>query len=343
MKLDLYDTKIIRCLEEAYGLCIESLTLLPIGADFKTTVYRVAAPLGKSYFLKVRSGPFLEASVTVPKYLWDLGARHVISPLPTKFGDLWLTLGAAKAVLYPYVEGHTGAGTPLSKEHWHDFGAAVKNLHLTGFPENVTQDIPKEQFSSTAGIVVKEFLTRIEGPPFETHVAKKTAAFLHSKSAEIRRIIEQTEILANILQSRPLEKVLCHADLHGWNLLIDQSSTLFIVDWDTLIFAPKERDLMFVGAGIWDTTLSQAEESAYFYAGYGQATINHEALCYYRFERILQDLEEYVTHIISSQREDAKSLAESFHYLTSNFRADGTIERAWASWKIASSRARGRS
>ena len=44
---------------------------------------------------------------------------------------------------------------------------------------------------------------------------------------------------------------------------------------------------MFVGAGIWDSGLTAAEEESLFYQGYGQATINKNVLYYYRFERII--------------------------------------------------------
>jgi spectinomycin phosphotransferase len=39
-------------------------------------------------------------------------------------------------------------------------------------------------------------------------------------------------------------------------LIVDKENALYIVDWDTLIFAPVERDLMFIGAGIWDSGLT---------------------------------------------------------------------------------------
>ncbi|MBA4749035.1 MAG: phosphotransferase [Alphaproteobacteria bacterium] len=331
-KPDIHDTKIIKCLEDAYALCVESVTYLPLGADFQTTVYRVTTSQGPSYFLKVRSGPFLEASVTVPKHLWDLGARHVISPLPTKNGNLWVTLGSAKAILYPYIEGCTGADTPLSKEQWSAFGAAVKKLHLTRFPKNITKDTPKEQFSSTSGGTLKDLLTYIESGTFEKPVAAKTAMFLQSKSAELLDVIRKTEDLAQRLKNSPFNYVLCHADLHGWNLMIDQCGALYVVDWDTLIFAPKERDLMFIGAGIWDSILTWTEEETLFYEGYGQVFLDQEALCYYRFERILNDIKEYCDHIFVSGDTDDAALSQSFDYLASNFRPAGTLARAYASW-----------
>jgi len=66
--------------------------------------------------------------------------------------------------------------------------------------------------------------------------------------------------------------ILCHADIHAWNLLIDVNGRLYIVDWDTLIFAPKERDLMFVGAGLGGNGHSLQEEETLFYQGYGSIT-----------------------------------------------------------------------
>jgi spectinomycin phosphotransferase len=41
IKPDLKDKEIIVCLRDAYGLNIEKVEFLPLGADFNTTVYRV--------------------------------------------------------------------------------------------------------------------------------------------------------------------------------------------------------------------------------------------------------------------------------------------------------------
>jgi spectinomycin phosphotransferase len=123
-----------------------------------------------------------------------------------------------------------------------------------------------------------------------------------------------------------------HADIHGWNLIIDKEGALYIVDWDTLIFAPKERDLMFIGAGIWDSGLSPTEEESLFYHGYGQTQINQDAICYYRYIRIIQDIGEYCEHIFLSEDGDIERI-QSFKYLQYNFLPDSTIERAYQSDK----------
>lgn len=332
IKPDLADQEIVRCLRDAYGLNVGTISFLPIGADFNTAVYRVTTSNGADYFLKLRSGEFLEASVSVPKYLADLGITHVIPPLATNTKQLWANLGAFKAILYPYVEGCNGVETKLSDQQWIEFGATMKKLHSTNIPNAIINDVPRETFSSRWRETVKAFLARIENEVFEEPVAVKMALFLKSKSSEILKLVERAEKLAITIQKQPLEYILCHADIHGWNLIVDKEGALYIVDWDTLIFAPKERDLMFVGAGIWDSGRTVTEEGSLFYQGYGQTKINQDAICYYRFERIIQDIGDYCEYIFLSD-EGGDDRMQSFEHLQPVFLPNGAIERAYQSDK----------
>ena len=68
-KPELEDQKIIDCLRSEYGLRVEAIAFLPLGADQNTAVYRAASGDGTGYFVKLRRGAFDEASVAVPKYL----------------------------------------------------------------------------------------------------------------------------------------------------------------------------------------------------------------------------------------------------------------------------------
>ena len=331
IKPNLKDEEIIACLRDAYGLDIATVSFLPIGADFNTAVYRITTTDGADYFLKLRSGEFLEASVSVPKYLANLGIKQVVPPIPTKTEELWASLASFKAILYPYIEGCNGVEAKLSEDQWVQFGASIKKLHSTDIPASITKDVPRETFSSKWRETVKAFLMRIENKAFEEPVAIKMALFLKSKSSEILKIIEQTEALAITIQKQSLEYLLCHADMHGWNLMVDKEATLYIVDWDTLIFAPVERDLMFIGAGIWDSGLTAAEEESLFYQGYDQIKINQDAMAYYRFERIIQDIGDYCEYIFLSD-EGGDDRMQCFEHLQPVFLPNGAIERAYDSY-----------
>ena len=310
----------------------EKIAFLPLGADFNTAVYQVTTSSQVDYFLKLRRGEFIDASVSATKYLADLGVKQVISPLATKTRQLWTSLAPFKAILYPYVEGLNGVEAKLSEDQWVQFGAAIKKLHSTDIPNILTSGTPREVFSSKWRETVKAFLMRIENEVFEEPVAVKMALFLKSKSSKILKLVERAEKLAITIQKQSLEYILCHADIHGWNLLTDKEGAIYIIDWDTLIFAPKERDLMFIGAGISDSGRAPTEEKSLFYQGYGQTNINQDAICYYRFERIIQDIGEYCEQIFLSD-EGGEDRIQSFKYLQSIFLPRGVIEKAYQSDK----------
>jgi spectinomycin phosphotransferase len=171
------------------------------------------------------------------------------------------------------------------------------------------------------------FLARVIEEDFKEPVAAEMAAFLKSKGNETLKLVRRAEELAQVLQDTLPVFILCHADIHGWNLLIDNHGALYMVDWDTLIFAPKERDLMFIGSGLGDSGYSPLKEETLFFRGYGQTNINHMAIAYYRYERIIEDIVVYCEQIFLSD-EGGKDRLRSLEYLKSNFLPNGTIERA---------------
>src|SRR5262245_59090574 len=64
----------------------------------------------------------------------------------------------------------------------------------------------------------------------------------------IHTVLTLLEILAGVLQGRSGPQVICHADLHPGNIVRTPDDHLFVIDWDEVMLAPKERDLLFVRA-----------------------------------------------------------------------------------------------
>src|SRR5262249_6620329 len=134
---------------------------------------------------------------------------------------------------------------------------------------------------------------------FVEPVAAKLAAFLRTRHDEIAELVERADQLGRALLARSPDYVLSHSDLHANNVLIDADSALYLVDWENLIFAPKERDLMFIGAGV-GGRWHRPHEAALFYRGYGQTEIDPTALAYYRYERIVEDIADFCEQLLLS-------------------------------------------
>ncbi len=160
----------------------------------------------------------------------------------------------------------------------------MKALHTSVVPPELARTIPREGYSPVWCDRVTAFLERAASLNFDDPIASRLAHLLDEKSTTIRHILTRAGQLAKELIQQPPVSCLCHGDIHAGNILIDTTNSLYIVDWDTLVFAPKERDLMFIGGGVggaWRTD----HEIEWFYQGYGQTDINLIALSYYRFER----------------------------------------------------------
>lgn len=91
-----------------------------------------------------------------------------------------------------------------------------------------------------------------------------------------------------MLQERSLPFVICHADLHPANLLRDPVGHVFVIDWDEVMLAPKERDFLFIKESSADCEALPGTPA--FWEGYTVVEIDWMALTYYRYERVVQDL-----------------------------------------------------
>ena len=123
--------------------------------------------------------------------------------------------------------------------------------------------------------------------------------------------------------------VVCHTDVHPGNLHLGLDGRLYLVDWDNPRLAPKERDLMFLGAGMGEHDPGDVE-TACFYQGYGAAEINQEALAYYRYERILQDISEFSKQILLTSG-DGEDRFQAYEWFCGQFLPGHEVEAAFAS------------
>ena len=329
-KPDIPDEKIIACLQAEYGLRIIQIDFLPLGGDLSTAVYRAVADDETPYFCKLKFGVFDEISVELPKFLSEQGITQIIPPRVTNTGRLWANKDEFCLILYPFVEGTSGFEIELAESQWAEFSAALKRIHTTLVPSALSRKIAKENYSPESRDICRNVIERLDNETFDDTVTMGLATFLRPKRDTILDLLKHAERFANILASRLPELVVCHSDIHPGNLFIDTKGTLFIVDWDYPILAPKERDLMFIGGGQGFVGRTAQEEEKFFYRHYGHSSVNPIAMAYYRCERNLYDLSVECTRIFSSTLDD-QDRARSLEIITWLFLPGSSIEMAYKS------------
>lgn len=297
-KLDI--AAIFACLETHYGIAVASVRFLPIGYDLDATVHHVVAQDGTAYFLKVRSGPVHAPGLLVPRALIERGVPNILAPLPLGSGELWCHLAGeagATVVLYPFVRGENAMVAGMSDAQWRTFGETLAAVHASGLERDLGGLLPAETFALPSAALVRRIAALVaagevgavgEADP----AAARLATAWRAHAARIRDTLERAEALGRALQRKTFPHVLCHADIHGANVLVGEDGRIHLIDWDGPVVAPRERDLLFV-VGSRIAGVVEPREEDLFFAGYGPVEIDRDALVYYRYERIVEDIGEF--------------------------------------------------
>ncbi len=283
---------ILAAIRQHYGIPVVKLAFLPLGNSSNTWVYQVSTVDERSYFVKLKRGAVDEPSLLIPDYLRCSGIEAVLAPLPNQAQQLWQALDGYVLMVYPFIDGRTGMEQGLSGSQWQALGVMLKQIHDTHLPSHIEAKTPTESFSPGWCAIIHEITTRIAEHAFDDPVQRAGAAFWKDKLGEIQAHLERIDHLGRQMQQRSRPFVLCHADIHTANVLVDRDGDLHIVDWDEVLLAPKERDLIF----ILDSSTTEAERPAHesaFLSGYGPVEVDEVAMAYYRCEWMVQEIGDY--------------------------------------------------
>lgn len=291
-KPPLSEQSLIDCLNKHYGLDVTQLTFLPLGADMNALIYKAQTLDQSSYFIKLKRGHDQDISALMIEYLSKSGIQHIIPLIHTTQGQPTQRLGDFTLSIAPFAEGQDGFSRDLTDDQWITLGNVMRQIHDMEVPQSLQARIRRESYSPKWRQVLRSLLKQIESNPKGDRITADFLTFLKKHEMIIHRLVERAEQLSQEIQSQPHPFVLCHADLHGGNVLIEGTGAFYIVDWDDPIMAPQERDLMFIGGGV-GHVWNQSHEVDYFYKGYGTTQVNRTLLSYYRHERIVQDIAEY--------------------------------------------------
>lgn len=291
-KSSLSEQPIIDCLKIYYGIEVATLTFLPLGADMDASVYKAQTYTQSSYFVKLKRGHHHDISTTIIELLYRSGIQQVIPIIKTIRGQTTQPIGEYTLTVFPFVDGQDGFNRDLTDDQWYTLGKVMRKIHAINVPASIQAKIRHETYSPKWRQFVRSLYPLIDADPIGDEIAINLLTFMKKHKAAIHRLVDRAEQLAQKVQDQSSHFVLCHSDLHGGNVFIDKNDTLYILDWDDPILAPKERDLMFIGGGV-ANVWNKPQENELFYKGYGKTDVNRTLLAYYRHERIVEDIAEY--------------------------------------------------
>ena len=312
-------------LSASYDLSVEALEFLPVGNDASAWCFRIEAATG-TFFLKLRRGAVNRAALIVPRHLLNCGIDRVVAPIPTKTGGLNARIHADDdyaLMLYPFIRGDSHWDMSLSAAQWRDWGRVMRSIHDTPVPPELARHVPNESF----GLKWIDKLERVEAllarGEYEGEAAEAVAQIWRENEDVIELYRRRYLALGARLADRSPEYVLCHADIHRANIILDAAGAFHIVDWDETVLAPKERDLMFF---IDDGFSADATDA--FLTGYGDAAVDPLALAYYKTDWVMQEFADYGERVFLTSEFSPAELALATREFARLFERDDVIDRA---------------
>jgi aminoglycoside phosphotransferase (APT) family kinase protein len=130
--------------------------------------------------------------------------------------------------------------------------------------------------------------------------------FLLLHKDEITGYLNQLKSLQKIVTHTHKTMVICHTDLHGENLMVDDQGNLYIMDWENAMIAPPEHDLFFFAGydSFWDTFLP------HYTREFGPVNLNRDMFAFYYYRRGLEDLADWIIRILRGDGGDAQDQAD---------------------------------
>lgn len=337
----LAEASIVEELRTGFGVELGALEFLRVGNDAASWSYRVEVAGGGELYLKLRAGGEAMPGAAVPSHLARHGVPNVLAPLRARDGSPAVRLGHFWLALYPMLDGRPAGQAGLSPAQWRRFGATVARFHAVPPTPELRRLVPVEAFRPSRRELIGGLDKLLTGPGPHDPVTAKLAELWRDRREQILELVGRADQAGHRLAARPLRTVLCHADLHTFNVLVEPGGALWIVDWDEAVLAPRERDLMFVIGGISDRLITPAD-TGHFLEGYGDAAVDPDLLEYYRLAWAVQDIAANAEEVTGLPWLGEESRAASVDGFLSLFEPGQIVEIATGSRPLRALRGRRR-
>jgi hypothetical protein len=201
----------------------------------------------------------LRSALLTARALYEAGASFAVAPLRTAHDDVLSRIGEKYAVaVYPYADGRSREfGDSLTAADRRAVLALITAVHDS--PASVRRDALTDDFllqgGDALGRALDALAIRWDGGPY----GEPARALLTRHAGDLSRLAERRDRLAGQARERPDRMVLTHGEPHPGNVIQDGIRWM-LIDWDTALIAPPERDLWLLESG--DGSITSAYHQA---------------------------------------------------------------------------------
>jgi spectinomycin phosphotransferase len=157
----------------------------------------------------------------------------------------------------------------------------------------------RETFAPDCAGLVRRLDAEIGDRELDDPVSRVVGVAWQTRRQTIRTVLARAEELGQRFARTAPALVLCHADAHTNNVLLDDADQeVRIVDWDETMLAPRERDLMFLMGGGIGRRHAGPREEALFFRGYGAVGVDPLGLAYYKHAWAVSDIGAYGEQVL---------------------------------------------
>jgi hypothetical protein len=255
------ETTLMSALGRSWGMAVTSMQYRPVG--WGSHHWEVADAAGSRWFVTVdelenkrlsASEPLaagfarLRASLAAAMDLRACGRTFVVAPVPTRDGEpLARVNGRFGVAVYPFVAGQSF--------DWGEFSSPEHRLGLLGLLVDVHTAPPAARRHALAddfAVPQRDELEAACGPDGDVAdcgpYARPMSLLVRQYAAPIQRLLGRYD--ASVLEARTqgARTVLTHGEPHPGNTMLTAGGWV-LIDWDTALVAPPERDLWSLDPG----------------------------------------------------------------------------------------------
>jgi hypothetical protein len=201
----------------------------------------------------------LHASLAAAAELRASGAAFVVAPVRTGDGEPLVRANDSFGVaVYPFLDGQS--------YDWGEFSSAEHRLavlRLVAAVHTAPAVASRQALADDFAVPHRDALEAALDPASDVAdagpYALRTSLLVRQNAAPIRQVLARYDGLVSRARSRPGRAVLTHGEPHAGNTMLTAGGWV-LIDWDTALVAPPERDLWLIDPG--DGTILDAYAEA---------------------------------------------------------------------------------